>query len=121
MLAVDGAPASAISMSKMYFCAGLQPVPPYSTGQSGAIQPLSSSRFSQRTWPALSRWPFFDWAMLGPHVVVEGLGDKGADLVAEREVLAAEVQVHRRSAHAVEVFDLRPAGEHARRTSGRRP
>ena len=55
MFEVDGAPASAISMSKTYFLPRLQPVPPYSTGQSGAIQPFSPSRFSQRTWLALSR------------------------------------------------------------------
>jgi hypothetical protein len=55
MLDVDGAPASAISMSNTYFLPRLQPVPPYSTGQSGAIQPFSPSRFSQRTWGSLGR------------------------------------------------------------------
>jgi hypothetical protein len=55
MFEVEGAPARAISMSKMYFLLRLQPVPPYSTGQSGAIQPLAPNRFSQRTWLSLSR------------------------------------------------------------------
>ena len=32
------------------------------TGQSGAIQPLSFSRFSHRPWNSLVRWAFFDWA-----------------------------------------------------------
>ncbi|OIQ68915.1 hypothetical protein GALL_494880 [mine drainage metagenome] len=55
MFEVSGAPASAISMSKMYFLVWLQPVPPYSTGQSGAIQPLALSFLSQRTWASLVR------------------------------------------------------------------
>ena len=63
MFEVEGAPARAISISKMYLRLWLQPVPPYSSGQSGAIQPLSCSRLSHRTWPALSMWAFFDWAM----------------------------------------------------------
>ena len=44
---VPGAPAFAISISKMYFCVVVKPGPPNSFGQPVHSQPFFASRFCQ--------------------------------------------------------------------------
>ena len=44
---VPGAPARAISISKMYFCVVVKPGPPNSFGQPVHSQPFFASRFCQ--------------------------------------------------------------------------
>ena len=44
---VPGAPARAISISKMYFCVVVKPGPPNSLGQPVQSQPFFASRFCQ--------------------------------------------------------------------------
>src|SRR5690606_12563639 len=52
---VRGAPAAALSSSKMCFSTGPQSVPPCSTGQPGAYQPLRDRICCQRWWSSLVR------------------------------------------------------------------
>ena len=48
-----GAPAAAHSSSNKCFCIGVQPVPPYSTGQPGAIHPFEYNLRCQFSWSSL--------------------------------------------------------------------
>ena len=43
-----GAPAAAVSSSKMWICTGVQPQPPYSCGQCPASQPFVARMSCQR-------------------------------------------------------------------------
>src|ERR1043165_1588965 len=95
----------------MYFLPRLQPVPPYSTGQSGAIQPFSPSRFSQRTWLSLSSEWFFDCASLARISSSNASAMKAR--TSSRNASSSSEKARSMGSHAGQVFDGRAAGQHA--------
>ena len=55
---VPGAPARAISISKMYFCVVVKPGPPNSLGQPVQSQPFRASRFCQSISRSFGKYAF---------------------------------------------------------------
>ena len=90
---------------QMYFWVGVQPVPPYSFGQAGRDPALLGQHLVPGSWSSLLER--LARVLLGAQLGGIVLGDEGADLVAEGDVLGGKSRSITRASRAAGLRNVR--------------